>query len=902
MKQEHIGLSDTGVLLSRAKHGDNSLTPPPQISLWQSFLEKFKDPIVIILLLALAMSVGVATYQYTSGSEGAHIFLEPLGIFAAVLLSTLIGFIFETKANSRFNILTQANEAQQAKVIRQGVVHTIPRSDIVVGDVIVVESGDEVPADALLLESTALSVNESSLTGEISTRKSCNESLFDSDATYPTNLILRGSTIIEGHALAQVITVGDNTEYGKVYRTSQIDSSVKTPLNRQLERLASLITKFSYVVASMIVVGRIVLFLNTNPTFEWITFASYMLSTIMLAVTLVVVSVPEGLPMSVTLSLALSMQRMLKANNLVRKMHACESMGATTVICTDKTGTLTENRMRVHEAQFFGNNENPLTEASIAINSTAHLEKRDNSPSSIIGNPTEGALLLWLEEQSKDYTHLRNSATIVEQLPFSTERKYMATVANTSTEGKRIVYVKGAPEVIIARSNNILINNRHESIEVYLKGVTDDLRHYQNMAMRTLAFAYAEISEDVAPFENDNLADIPFTLLGVVAISDPLRAEVPAAIKECRAAGIEVKIVTGDTPATAKQIAREVGIWSDACTDANHITGTEFEALSDEELMGRISSLKIISRARPMDKQRLVRLLQQRGEVVAVTGDGTNDAPALKAAQIGLSMGDGTSVAKQASDITILDNSFSTIASAVMWGRSLYQNIQRFILFQLTINIVACFVVLVCALSGGESPLTVTQMLWINLIMDTFAALALASLPPSHCVMKEAPRSHSAHIITRSMARRIIGIGLAFTMLLLSLVRYFKVTDITSLTEFNFAEYCSAIFNFTASPTHSVSPYEGSLLFTIFVMLQFWNMFNARAFLSGRSALHKLARCRGFLLSMLIILVGQWLITTFGGAMFNTVPLKPIDWLIITASTSTVLLAGELSRLVARRQ
>lgn len=879
-KDRYRGLTSFEALSSREKYGDNILTPPIKSSLWCKFAEKFSDPIIIILLVALTLSVGVAIYQYASGLEGAHVFLEPVGIFVAVMLATLIGFLFEVNADKKFEILNKVNDDRKVKIKRDGEIRELPKRDVVVGDIILLESGEEVPADCLLLESVSFMVNESTLTGEPLTYKSTCEEDFQIEATYPTNQVMRGSIIVEGHATAQVLRVGDHTEYGKVYRGSQIDSSVKTPLNQQLDRLATLITKVSYGVATLIVAGRLWIYFSGVSSFEWLEFGGYLLNTIMIAVTVIVVSVPEGLPMSVTLSLALSMQRMMRENNLVRKMHACETMGAATVICTDKTGTLTQNRMQVFEMQF---SERDAIYNSIAINSTAHLERVENHTSKVLGNPTEGALLLWLEAQSIDYLKIRAKHKIIEQLPFSTERKYMATMVRSEQQGKNTIYIKGAPEVVMTLSNH-----RDESTNT-------TIAKYQGMAMRTLAFAAAQIDDTVEPFVDNKLIDIDLLFQGVVAISDPVRADVPSAIDSCQSAGIAIKIVTGDTSATATEIGRQIGLWSKADTERNHLTGAEFEALSDQELLERVEDLKILSRARPMDKQRLVRLLQEQGEVVAVTGDGTNDAPALKTAHIGLSMGDGTSVAKETSDITILDNSFGSITRAVLWGRSLYQNIQRFVLFQLTINLVACIIVLIGAFTGAESPLTVTQMLWVNLIMDTFAALALASLPPSERVMWSKPRRSDAHIITPSMSKGIIGAGLLFVAILFGLMQYFRSYDITSLTEFNIAQYFEGYFCFIHN---GLSTYEMSLFFTIFVMMQFWNIFNAKAFMSGGSAFRALSKSRGFITTALLILLGQWFIVTFGGAMFNVEPLAFEDWMIIIAATSPILFIGELWRFV----
>jgi Ca2+-transporting ATPase len=892
MEQNHhyTGLSDAQVVESRKQHGENILTPPEKESLWVQFLEKFTDPIIVILLIALALSIGVSCYEFFSGHGGANVFFEPAGILIAVLLATVVGFLFELSANKKFEVLNKVNDDTLVKVIRNGNVCQITKKEVVVGDIVILETGEEVPADGELLEAVSLQINESTLTGEPVCKKTVNPADFDQDATYPSNHAMKGTTLADGHGIMQVLKVGDATEYGKVYEGAQIDSSVETPLNQQLDKLADLITKASYGIAILIVVGRLIwYFAGLNDAFDWILFGGFLLKTIMIAVTVIVVAVPEGLPMSVTLSLALSMKRMLSTNNLVRKMHACETMGAATVICTDKTGTLTQNQMKIYETKFYGSEGiTDIIKEGISVNSTAYLDYSDPNKIRVLGNPTEGALLLWLHENGVNYLPLREDAEVVEQLTFSTERKYMATIVNSPLLGKKVLYVKGAPEIVLDLCANIPVAKEE---------IHKQLLDYQNKAMRTLGFACQIIEDDKDYIKESKVVADNLTFLGIVAISDPVRAEVPDAVKSCLNAGIDVKIVTGDTPGTAKEIGRQIGLWDKNEDESHHLTGTEFASMDDKTLLERILSLKILSRARPMDKQRLVQLLQNKNQqVVAVTGDGTNDAPALNAAQVGLSMGDGTSVAKEASDITILDNSFSSISRAVMWGRSLYQNIQRFILFQMTINVAACIIVLIGAFLGTESPLTVTQMLWVNLIMDTFAALALASLPPSEKVMKNKPRKTSDHIISRPMAKNILSVGLFFVVLLFGLVQYFRHADITSLNEFNIADFGRSFFNFGAG--NGLSPYELSLFFTIFVMLQFWNMFNAKSFMTGKSAFAQLGQCTGFLAIAAVILLGQWLIVTIGGEMFNVVPLKLNDWGIIIGVTSLVLWVGEFNKLL----
>ncbi|MDE5643220.1 MAG: calcium-translocating P-type ATPase, PMCA-type [Muribaculaceae bacterium] len=878
--KHYTGLTDTQVAESREKHGANILTPPQKESLLMRFLEKFGDPLIIILLIAGVLSVGISCYEFWGLDEGAGVFFEPVGIFIAILLATGLAFIFELKADKEFSLLNQVNDDEPVQVIRNGHAMQVPRKDIVVGDIVILNTGNEVPADGELLEAVSLNIDESTLTGEPICHKTTDPAQFDKDATFPSDHAMRGTKVMEGHGVMRVFAVGDKTENGKVFEAAQIDDSVKTPLNEQLDGLGDLITKISYGFAIAIIVGRVIMYFINNPVFDWIPFLAYLLQTLMVAVTLVVVAVPEGLPMAVTLSLAYSMRRMLKTNNLVRKMHACETMGATTVICTDKTGTLTQNQMQVYKTNFFGEPSDEVLYEGIAVNSTAQLDLAGNKPE-VLGNPTEGALLLWLRERGADYQKLREGATRLEELPFSTERKYMATVVKSAT-GRTLLYVKGAPEIVFGMCGDTAGVSKAE--------IDAQLLEYQNQAMRTLGFAYKEIQPGDSTIADGRLAAKDLTFLGIVAISDPVRADVPDAVREVIDAGIQVKIVTGDTPGTAKEIGRQIGLWNDSADgERNIITGPEFDALSDKQLKERVEDLKIIARARPMDKKRLVEALQANNEVVAVTGDGTNDAPALKTAHVGLSMGDGTSVAKEASDITIVDNSFSSIGRAVMWGRSLYQNIQRFILFQMTVNVAACLIVLFGAFMGMQSPLTVTQMLWVNLIMDTFAAMALASLPPSQSVMHEKPRSRSAFIINRPMWKSIVGVGGFFFLLLLGLLYYFQHTEITSLTQIG-----TAVFDSSSRP--ELSPYELSLFFTIFVFLQFWNMFNARAFETGRSAFH-FKGAGGFVLIALAILIGQIVIVSIGGEFFNVTPLKLSDWLIIIGSTSIVLWLGEFFRL-----
>ena len=849
MERKARGLSDKEVAESRQRHGENVLTPPERTSLWRLYIDKYNDPIIKILLVAATISLGLAVIE--------NDFVEAIGIFLAIFFATTVGFYFERDAAKRFDELTALGEEQPVKVVRNGHVVEVPRREIVVDDIVVLGVGDEVPADGILFEAVDLQIDESTLTGEPIISKFVE--VKHDGATYPSNLALRSTMVMNGSGKMRVTSVGDATEIGKVATKATELTAVKTPLNLQLDRLAKLISKVGSAVSVLAFVGFLGHDILTNPlwsTSEYLKMAEVVLKYFMMAVTLIVMAVPEGLPMAVTLALALNMRRMLKSNNLVRKLHACETMGAVTVICTDKTGTLTENKMQVGEMMV--RHDNGLLDIAMAMNSTAELDEGKT-----IGNPTEAALLLWLREKGTDYAKLRQGDRIVWQLPFSTEHKYMATIADM--EGKRLLFVKGAPEIVMAHCNLTAEEQ---------KDIQRQLFDYQNKAMRTLAFAYKELPDTVEECrlkEGDN----NLTLQAIAAISDPLREEVPGAVMECQSAGIDVKIVTGDTSATAIEIARQIGIWTDRLPDGAQITGPDFAALSDEEAFQRVTALKVMSRARPTDKQRLVNMLQKHGEVVAVTGDGTNDAPALNHAHVGLSLGSGTSVAKNASDMTLIDDSFSSIVKAVQWGRSLYRNIQRFIFFQLVVNVTALLLVLGGSMIGTELPLTITQMLWVNLIMDTFAAMALASLPPESEVMKDKPRKQTDFIINRHIAWAIGIVGLLFFGLMFGLLYYFERVA-------------------------GVSAEELTVFFTIFVMLQWWNLFNAKSLGSRRSAFHKFLSDRGLLFVLFIILAGQWLIVELGGKMFRTVPLDIETWLWIVLGTSPVMIVGEIVRRIRR--
>lgn len=875
-KNKRIGLTDEQVKQSREQHGKNVLTPPQRTSLWKLYLDKYRDPIIQILLVAAFVSLILAFIEKN--------FMETIGIFVAVFLATTVGFYFERDAAKKFNLLTALSEEQPVKVRRNGKVMEIPRHDVVVGDIVLVEVGDEVPADGELIVCNDLQINESTLTGEPVAEKSLEGG---GDGAYPRNVILRSTMVMNGRGEFVVTAVGDATEIGKVAKKSTEQTSVETPLHMQLDKLAKMISK----VGSVVSVAAFFIFLIhdilTNPAWggkDYFYMAEIVLKYFMMAVTLIVMAVPEGLPMAITLSLALNMRRMLKSNNLVRKLHACETMGAVTVICTDKTGTLTQNKMQVSALELKQGDE-ALLDTAIALNSTAELN--DGKP---IGNPTESALLLWLDAQGKDYEELRKQVNVLKQLPFSTERKMMATLAEV--DGETYLFVKGAPEIVMKKC---IIEDRMQ------RQSAEELDEWQHKAMRTLAFAYKKVEASIMRTSRTSTAEVvalldanDLQLQAIAAIADPIRPDVPAAVQECRHAGIEVKVVTGDTAATALEIGKQIGVFEDepenigadgslTSLDQQMITGEQWEALSDEKAYERAKDIRVMSRARPTDKQRLVAMLQKRGEVVAVTGDGTNDAPALHYAHVGLSLGSGTSVAKEASDMTLLDDSFKSIANAVMWGRSLYRNLQRFLFFQLVVNVAALLLVLGGSVIGTEMPLTVTQILWVNLIMDTFAALALASLPPSHEVMKDKPRKASDFIINKSIGFGILFCGIVFFLVMFALLVYCERRG-----------------------KGGVDVHELTMFFTTFVMIQFWNLFNAKALMSHHTAFRHFLKDKGMILVLVLVLVGQWIIVTFGGEMFRTTPLSLHEWLLIIGSTSVVLWAGELwrtfKRMIAKRR
>lgn len=917
--KKYRGLTDEEVLKSRERNGSNVLTPIERDSNWKLFFERLTGPLghfipgwnngdALIFILEIAAILSLIVAYLESGAKGFSVFFEPIGIIIAVFLATGVSFYFERRANKEFMLLNKVDDEEKVLVIRKGRYTKIAKKDLVVGDIIILTPGDEVPADAEILESTNLNIDESTLTGEPSCRKSAKENDFDPEATFPTNHVLRGTKVLEGHAVCKVFAVGDHTESGKVMEAVQLEDSVKTPLNEQLDRLGKYIAYASYVVAFLVIFGRVAMLIkNLDDGSSWYDFEhiDYHIQSVMLAVAIIVMAVPEGLPMAISISLAYSMQRMLKEKNLVRKMHACETMGATTVICTDKTGTLTENNMQVYETRFYALEGQRLSDdamslivrESIGANSTAHLELLPNGTFQPLGNPTEGALLIWLAQNGADYLQIRSDVEILQELPFSTEWKYMATVVRSSN-GKRMLYVKGAPEIVLRMCADCAGGATEDEIR-------RQLHDYQNQAMRTIAFACQELDEGENVISKHAVTAGRLTFLGIVAIADPVRKDVPAAVKECLDAHIAIKVITGDTACTAKKIAHQIGIWADDEDERHIITGPEFEALSDEELLERIEDIKIVARARPLDKQRLVEILQKKGHVVAVTGDGTNDAPALKQAHVGISMGDGTSVAKEASDITIIDNSFSSICKAVLWGRSLYRNIQRFLLFQLTINVAACLTVLIGSFIGTDMPLTITQILWINLIMDTFAAMALTSLPPSRDVMKEKPRRKNAFIISTPMRQNIAITGFFFAIITIFFTFCFEHGEFKKFGYswgnliLNGIDEIKSILSGSLPTNKHIEPYEHGLIFTIFVMFQFWNLFNAKAFMTGKSAFNprNLKGCNAFLFIAAVILIGQILIVQFGYGFFEVKPICLWDWGIIILLTLIVVFGGEIFRL-----
>ncbi len=953
------GLTSAEVEASRQTHGVNILTPPERDPIWKQFLEKFDDPIIRILIVAAAIAISVGIFEGNA--------IEGFGIIVAIILATTVAFFNEYKANQEFNILNQINDEVPINVIRDDTYTTVPKKDLVVGDLVLVELGEEIPADARVIDAVSLKVNEANLTGESA---SVNKVAFvtsddwHEDLAYPPDQVFRGTYVTDGHGILEITAVGDQTEIGKTARSAADPNDVETPLNLQLDGLSKLIgvlglaiailidialvvrgilthelaLNFSqwYIIASLVISLTIALIpvwlpivydglelagyevelpeeLAENNWIEWLkTFglgllifatsigigyglnwisgsptqwipapvAAEFLTYFMIAVAVIVVAVPEGLPLSVTLSLGYSMDKMAKQNNLVRRMHACETIGAATVICSDKTGTLTLNQMQVSNYDFpcLWNTplkENPLLIEAITANSTANLERHPGEASHPLGNPTEGALLLWLNSFNVDYITSREQFVVTHQLAFTSDRKYMTTLGISPSTGRSVLHIKGAPDILLSHCNQILApTGVTEILPEERKELLEELKLYEAMGKRTLAFAYIPEptmkQQDVKLEEHEDMI-----WLGFVAIADPVRSDVPEAIQECLKAGINVKMITGDSVLTAQQIAQQIGIaTSDDSADA-FITGSQLRLMDDETAKSVLKNAKVIARVRPQDKQRIVQLLQSLGEVVAVTGDGTNDAAALSQAQVGLAMGSGTFVCKEASDIILLDNSFASVERAVLWGRSLYQNIQKFILFQLTINVAACGIALLGPFIGIDLPLTVIQLLWVNLIMDTFAALALATEPPNPKVMEMPPRNSQAFIISKPMATSIFTVGPIFLVLLAGFLVYIQRDDV-------------------------VTSYELSLFFTTFVMLQFWNLFNAKCFGLKDSVFSSLANNWSFIGIAALIFVGQILIVQFGGQVFRTTPLCLTDWLIIIGGTSIVLWTGEIRRLFTR--
>lgn len=945
MNGKFVGLSASQVVESRRIHGENVLTPPPRDPWWKLFFEKFRDPIIRILSVAAAIAIIIGIFD-------GH-YLEGVGIVLAIFLATFMSFINEYRAGKEFDILNRVNDDMLVKVIRDGNVTSIPKRDVVVGDIVIVDRGDEIPSDGVLLETVSLSVNESSLTGEPLTRKHCDISSDNGTHTYPINRVYKSTVVVEGHGIFETTAVGDKTEIGVTAREAAASFDDPTPLTIQLHKLSDFISSTAFILAisifvilAFIDIFKAELGLDANQRFVfgtivvtivamlakfWLPSLSFLVGSIglkwnipnpfnkykgssllisaslgvfvllasfaiglfwgidffdvrdwfslkilsvllnyfMVSMTLIVVAVPEGLAMSVTLSLAYSMRKMTAANNLVRRMQATETMGAATVICTDKTGTLTQNQMAVLEWHFVDGTrintdsfDAKIIGYSMAVNSTAHLDF-NGKEIKMVGNPTDAALLLWLNGQGVDYRAIRDNFEVEFQRPFSSELKYMLTFGYAQDSGKKLLLVKGAPEIVLAMS---VVD---EKITGLSKSIVEE---YQKKSLRAIAFAYREfLSGD---FNEDNIpADLKF--IGFVGIADPVRPDVADAVKSCQAAGIDVKMVTGDNIVTASAIGRQVNILPDGA-NKQVISGPEFEALPDKLAAEQVGNLKIMYRARPADKLKLVRLLQEKGDVVAVTGDGTNDAPSLNRANVGFAMGSGTQVAKEASDIILLDDSFASIVNAVRWGRTLYYNIQKFLFFQLTINLLALAVVLAGPFTGITLPLTVSQMLWVNLIMDTFAALALATEPPHSAIMDYPPRRKAEFIITRS-----IGKGIAFTAGFLFVV-------LMALLQFMRAD-------------GNIDSYELTLFFNVFVMFQFWNLFNARVFGQDISAFRGLSKNKSFIFIAFLIVIGQVAIVQFGGTFFRTVPLSLRDWVLVVIFSSIILWAAEFIKFIHRK-
>jgi Ca2+-transporting ATPase len=962
--QPNQGLTTEQVRINRQKYGTNVLSRQEKDPWWKLYLEKFEDPVIRILAIAAIVSLGIGFV------EGEY--AESIGIILAIFLATTLAFINEYRANQEFELLNQVSDDTQVRVIRDGNCTTVPRRDLVFGDLVLIEQGEEVPTDGELLEAVSLLIDQSKITGESEPVQKF--ALDDpigqqiSSSTYSPYNLYRSTLVDRGRGMMQVTAVGDQTEIGQLATAvATVEAGESTPLNQQLEKLSQLIGVVGLFFAASIFIALLVrgflsgqLILSAQqgyffcllvasvlvalipiwlpvlydgltllgkeveiPDFlaegsslgglktvaaglllllagvgmgssfgllpaagqSWLpkAVADALLQDFMVAVTIIVVAVPEGLAMSVTLSLAYSMRKMAASNNLVRRMHACETIGAATTICSDKTGTLTQNQMRVAYANFpclkakkQAERElaGGLVAEAIATNSTADLERIPGEPSQVLGNVTEGALLLWLESQETNYVPYRENFQFAYQTLFSAEKKYMSTLGYSPMLGHDVIHLKGAPEVLLDYCSHILTETGEVPL-TDLESIARALHTFQERGMRTLGFAYEKLPENLIEPERETLQH-RLTWLGFVAIADPLRAEVPQAIQACLRAGIDVKVVTGDCGETALEIARQIGLWQEGEVNPYaHMTGKAFRKLSDEAAKEVVKSLKVLSRAVPLDKLRLVQLLQGNGEVVAVTGDGTNDAAALKQARVGLAMGSGTAIAKEASDIILLDDSFQSIVNAIIWGRSLYKNIQRFILFQLTINVVALGIAFLGPFIGVGLPLTVTQMLWVNLIMDTFAALALATEPPHDEVIKESPRHPDAFIISPAMTKNILVSGLSFLVFLVGFLRYLLQDG-------------------------QISERELTIFFATFVFLQFWNLFNARCLGLRQSALTGLMQNQAFLAIAAAIFFGQILIVQFGGSVFRTVPLSVRDWLGIILGTSVVLWLGELWRFYKR--
>ena len=861
---EERGLKSSQVEASRAAHGANSFTQAKGESLARRIWDASTEPMLVMLIFAAIITLGVNIARYFTGGE--YNFLECAGIFCAIALSVVITIITEGKSAKAFEELNRINEDTLVKVIRDGEPTLVPQRDIVVGDVLLVETGDKIVADGRLLSSVDLSVNESSLTGE-SMPVSKDAEAACSDATpvaERANMLYSGCFVAAGTGKLLVTGVGNDTEFGQIAKELGTIEKASTPLQEKLDRLGKQITVMGCTAAGIVFTIEIVTFLMNN-TFNWETVSDAFITSIVL----IVAAVPEGLPTIVAVSLALNIIKMSRENALVKKMIACETIGCVNIICSDKTGTLTENKMTVHTIWAGGEKLEPAELAdpvllrNFCINGNANVTPEGDGWN-FIGNPTECSLLVAAHKAGYDYQQLRHDADVVRVFPFSSQNKDMSTIVrekDASGAEQLMLYVKGNPEKVLSMCAGVSDEER-ERIDALMED-------YQSHAGRLLGFAHREL----AGFDDEAQEDVERDLVfdGFVVISDPLSPDVYDAIRRCREAGIEVKMLTGDNIRTARAIANELHMLEDG-----HIAveAADIEAMSDDELSDALGRIQVIARSTPLVKMRVVKLLKARGNVVAVTGDGINDAPAIKNADVGIAMGiAGTEVTKEASDMVLLDDSFSTILKAVQWGRGIYENFKRFIQFQLTVNVSSVIVVVFSILAGFEAPFTALELLWINIIMDGPPALTLGLEPIRDDLLQHEPTRRDASILDRTMLFRIFANGI----------------------------YISAIFmaqhfwNFLGCAEGE----KATVLFTLFVLMQLLNAFNCRE-LNNVPMLKNVGNNKLMLAVFGLVLSMQFAITEFGAAVFGTVPLSAALWGKMLLCAVSVVIVDEAVKAVRR--